>query len=135
MGRILALDFGTKRTGIAWTDEMRISVNPLKTLHPDDAILFIQENKDVIDLIVLGMPVDSYGREIDAEAPILNFRNRLKNAFPEISLTMVDESYTSVEARQFMIRQGYKKKDRERKENIDMFAAAFILQRYLDMGG
>lgn len=132
MGRILAIDFGTKRTGLAWTDELRLSVNPLKTLPPDDVIAFIREHEDEIDIIVLGLPTDKYGRETDSTAPIFNFKNRLQNAFPEIPLDLIDESYTSVEARQYMIRLGYKKKDREKKENIDKFAASFILQRYLD---
>ncbi len=132
MGRILAIDFGTKRTGLAWTDELQISINPLTTLTPDDTILYIREHEGQLERIVLGMPSDALGGDTDSTESIRNFYNRLRNTFPNIPITLIDESYTSREARQYMIEKGYRKKDREKKENIDMFAAAFILQRYMD---
>ncbi len=128
MARILAIDFGTKRTGLAWTDELQLSINPLEAVTPDEAVLFIQQNQDQIETLVLGMPSEA----THSTEAILNFRNRLKNAFPDLAIEMVDESDTSREAREYMIRLGYKKSDRERKENIDKIAAAIILQRYLD---
>ncbi len=132
MGRILAIDYGTKRTGLAWTDALRFSVNPLTAVSPDAAFGFIQQNIQEIDLIVIGMPLDFRGNQTNATESVINFRNRLKNAFPETELVEIDESYTSTEARDYLIQLGYKKKDREKKENVDMVAAAIILQRYLD---
>ncbi len=132
MGRILAIDFGTKRTGLAWTDELQISVNPIDAMTPDEVMTFLETNIDQIALIVLGEPSDTRGMPADSAISIRNFRNRLRNAFPAVDVVLVDESYTSAEALDYMIRWGYKKKDRQKKENIDKFAAAIILQRYLD---
>ncbi len=133
MGRILAIDFGTKRTGLAWTDPLQLSINPLTALSPDEVIEFIRDHEDEIEKLILGFPLESDGSYADATLSVINFKNRLINAFPSLTLVTVDESYSSQEARAYLIQLGYKKKYREKKENIDKVAAAIILQRYLDM--
>ncbi len=133
MGRILAIDFGTKRTGLAWTDPMQISINPLDAVSPEDAFLFIGENIQELDTIVIGMPLEPDASFTNSTQSIINFTNRIKNSFPDLRIEEIDESYTSREAREYMIHFGYKKKDREKKENVDKIAAAIILQRYLDL--
>ncbi len=132
MSRILAIDYGKKRVGLAWTDPLQISINPLETRSPDEAIEFIKEVEPELGKIVLGLPLNAEGNDTNATGMIREYHNRIKNLLPEMEIVWVDESFTSREAIEFMIKFGYKKKDRKKKENVDKFAAAIILQRFMD---
>ena len=134
MGRILAIDFGTKRTGIAVTDPLQIIATPLETVRTFQAIDFLinYQKTEGIDEFVIGMPKDLMNKDTDSTASVRSFINLLKKKFPNHKIHLVDERYTSKLAMDAMIRGGMKKKDRRKKENVDKLSATIILQSYLD---
>ncbi len=132
MARILAIDYGKKRVGLAWTDTLQLSINPLETRSPDEAIRFVQEVEAELERIVLGLPLNAQGEDTNNTEPTRQFYNRLRKLVPDLEIDWVDESFTSQEAVEYMRRAGYKQKDRRKKENVDKFAAAIILQRFMD---
>lgn len=134
MGRILAIDFGTKRTGLAVTDPLQIIASPLETVRTFQAIEFLKnyEQTEGIDEFVIGMPKDLMNKDTDSTASVRSFINLLKKNFPDHSIHQVDERFTSKIAMDAMIAGGMKKKDRQKKENVDKLSAAIILQSYLE---
>lgn len=134
MGRILAIDYGKKRTGIAVTDPLQIIASGLTTVDTQQLFEFLKEytTKEVVDVIVIGEPYNLDGNETDSTAAVKHCIRRLKNSFPETPIVTVDESYTSKNASRAMIEMGMKKKDRQKKENIDLISATIILQEYLN---
>ncbi|MEO9966053.1 MAG: Holliday junction resolvase RuvX [Reichenbachiella sp.] len=134
MGRILAIDFGTKRTGLAVTDPLKIIATPLETVRTFQAIDFLKNyhEKEEIDQFVIGMPKDLMNKDTDSTASVRSFINLLKKNFPNHSIHQVDERYTSKLAMDAMITGGMKKKDRRKKENVDKISAAIILQSFLE---
>ncbi|MFN5423529.1 MAG: Holliday junction resolvase RuvX [bacterium] len=134
MGRILAIDYGKKRTGIAVTDPLQIIASGLKTVDSQQLFEFLKEytNNEIVDVIVIGEPYNLDGKETDSTAAVKHCIRRLKNTFPETPIVTVDESYTSKNASKAMVDMGMKKKDRQKKENIDMMAATIMLQEYLN---
>lgn len=134
MGRILAIDYGKKRTGIAVTDPLQIIASGLTTVDTQQLFEFLKEytTKELVDVIVIGEPYNLDGKETDSTAAVKHCIRRLKNAFPEKHIVTVDESYTSKHASKAMVEMGMKKKDRQKKENIDMIAATIMLQEYLN---
>jgi len=134
MGRILAIDYGTKRVGLAVTDPLRIIASPLETVHSKDVIQFLKEYeaREGIDEIVLGMPKKLDGTDTNATQHVQQFHKNLKKQFPEKPVYLHDERFTSKIALQAMIASGSKKKDRRNKGNIDKVSAAVILQSYLE---
>jgi putative Holliday junction resolvase len=134
MGRILAIDFGTKRVGLAVTDPLRIIASPLETVHAKDVIQYIKDYDatEGIDEIVLGMPKKLDGTSTNATQHVQNFHKNLKKQFPEKPVYLHDERFTSKIALDAMIAAGSKKKDRREKGNIDKVSAAVILQSYLE---
>lgn len=135
MGRILAIDLGTKRTGLAVTDPMKILASPLETI-PTHSLLSYLGNytgKEVVDMILIGYPKSLDGKPTGMTTPVLNLEEKLIKKFPGINIELVDERYTSKMAMQSMITMGSKKKDRREKAgNLDKISAAIILQSYLD---
>lgn len=133
MGRIMAIDYGRKRCGIAVTDELRIIASPYDTvsthLLEDFLKKYFSENE--VDIVVLGEPVDMKGLASEAEKYIKPFMNRFKKLFPSMKLDRFDERFTSKMALQAMIDAGSKKSERRNKGNIDKVSAAIILQDYL----
>lgn len=133
MGRIIAIDHGRKRCGVAVTDPLQISVNPLGTYHPQDLIPELKEyhRREELERIVVGAPSDEYGEPSSHAKEADGFCKRLKKAFPEIPIERSDESFTSREAMGILIKSGVKKKERRDKGRIDRLSACLILERYL----
>lgn len=134
MGRILAIDFGTKRTGLAVTDPLKIIATPLDTVRTFQAIDFLKKYHEAenIEAFVIGMPKDLMNKDTDSTASVRSFINLLKKNFPDHAIHQMDERYTSKIAMAAMISGGMKKKDRQKKENVDKLSATIILQSYLE---
>ena len=135
MGRILAIDLGTKRTGIAVTDILKIVANPLLTVETSKLNAFLEDylSKEEVDTIVVGHPRSLNGSDTQMTQPAINLRGRLANKYPQIKVVLVDERFTSKMAMRSMIEMGSKKKDRREKAgNLDKVSAAIILQTYLN---
>ena len=134
MGRILAIDYGRKRTGLAVTDPLRITANPLLTVETKDLITWLAEYlaKEQVDQVVIGHPTQMNGEESESMNYIRPFMGNFKKQFPNIPLTMYDERFTSVLAHQAMLVGGMKKKDRQNKAAVDKIAACIILEGYMD---
>lgn len=134
MGRVLAIDFGRKRTGLAVTDMLRITANPLITIptHTLEDWLKDYFSKEQVDEVVIGHPRQMNGEDSESMQYIQPFINRFKKVFPDMSLKEYDERFTSVMAHQAMIAGGMKKKQRQDKTVVDKLAACIILEGYLD---
>ncbi len=133
MSRILAIDYGIKRTGIAVTDELQIIASGLTTIPSETAIAFLRDyfaKEDVIKVLI-GEPMQMNGQPSESTAIIEKFVSKFKNAFPEIKVDRVDERFTSKMAIQTMIDSGLKKKQRQNKALVDEIAATIMLQDYL----
>ena len=133
MGRILAIDFGEKRTGIAVTDELQIIASGLTTIPTENVISFLQDyiSKENIELFVVGKPKQMDNSDSQSEALIIPFLEKLTKNIPSISVQRVDERFTSKMAFQTMIDSGLKRKQRRNKGLIDEISATIILQSYL----
>ena len=133
MARILAIDYGGKRTGLAVTDPLQIIATGLATIESRELIPYLKKyfSTESVELIVIGLPKnwdesDTHGTPL-VEAAI----KKLTKEFPSIPLKTVDERYTSKMAKDAMLQMGMKKKDRQVKGNVDIIAATIILQEYL----
>ncbi len=133
MARILAIDYGGKRTGIAVTDPMQIIATGLTTIASHELIPFLKKyfSQEAVELVIIGLPKnwdesDTHGTPL-AEAAI----KRIQKAFPEMPLKTVDERYTSKMAKDAMLQMGMKKKDRRDKKLVDEIAATILLQEYM----
>ena len=133
LGRILAIDFGKKRTGIAVTDELQIIASGLTTVNTDDLIPFLKEyiSKNKVDLFLVGKPKQMDNTDSESEALILPFIKKLENQIPKIPFLRIDERFTSKMAFQTMIDGGLNKKQRRNKALVDEISATIILQSYL----
>lgn len=134
MSRVLAIDYGTKRVGLAVTDPLKIIASPLDTIHAKDAADFVKNycEKEKVEAIVVGEPKKMNNEASDVEKHIIAFINRLNKILPSINIVRIDERFTSKMAFQAMIDGGLKKKDRQNKGTIDKVSATLILQTYLD---
>lgn len=132
--RILCIDYGAKRTGIAVTDPMKIIATALTTIDTKDIFPFLKKytTEESVERILIGAPVNLDSSETHATPLVQQFLNRLKKELPNIPLETVDERYTSKLAMRAMIDMGMKKKDRRIKGNVDQIAAAIMLQEYLE---
>lgn len=135
MPRVLAIDLGTKRTGIAVTDPLKMLANPLETIETATLIDFLKVYfaKEQVDTIVLGLPIRLNGQDNEMTPKVMALKSVLEKTFPTLKLELIDERFTSKMAMQSMIAMGTKKKDRREKAgNLDKMSAAIILQSYLD---
>ena len=134
MGRILAIDYGLKRTGIAVTDPLRIIATPLETVVTANLFQFLTSylQKENVDEFVVGMPKTLSNEDSEIAPTVRKFVENLKVKFPEKSVHLADERFTSSMAMQAMIDGGMKKKDRQVKGNIDKISATIILQSFID---
>jgi len=134
MERLIGIDFGRKRTGIAVSDPLRIFASPLETVLTANIIEYLQKYAagETIVRFVVGYPINMNGKPSEAAADIDAFLPRLKKAFPEVEVVLEDERFTSVLAHRAMIDGGMKAKDRRDKMSVDKISAAIILQSYLD---
>ena len=133
MPRILAIDFGKKRTGIAVTDELQIIASGLTTVNTSELIPFLKEYvaKEKVELFLVGKPKQMNNSDSESEALILPFLKKLENLFPQIPIKRIDERFTSKMAFQTMIDSGMKKQQRRNKAMVDEISATIILQSYL----
>lgn len=136
MGRVMAIDYGLKRTGLAVTDPLRIISTPLDTVQSVSLLKFIKDysQKEVVDEFVVGMP-KTLGNEDSSIAPaVRRFIVELKKIFPDKPVHLMDERFTSSIAKRTLIEGGMKKKDRQNKANIDKVSATIILQDFMTSG-
>ena len=133
MGRILAIDYGTKRTGIAVTDEMQIIASGLTTVDTKDLLVFLKgyAETEQVEKFVVGEPKQMDNTASESEVHIQKFLEKLAKELPQIPVERVDERFTSKMAFQTMIDGGLKKKQRQNKALIDEISATLILQSYL----
>ena len=133
MARILAIDYGVKRTGIAVTDELQIIASGLITVKTDELIKFLIDytNKEQVELFIVGLPKQMNNSDSENEKHILSFLKQLKKSLPKIPIKRIDERFTSKIAFQTMIDSGLKKKQRRNKGLVDEISATIILQSYL----
>ena len=135
MPRVLAIDLGTKRTGLAVTDPLKITCNPLETIETSKLMPYLQAYcaKEEVEVLVLGHPTRLNGQPNEMTPLVLALKEKLELAFPAQKVVLIDERYTSKMAMQTMIAMGSKKKDRREKVgNLDKVSAAIILQSYLE---
>jgi putative Holliday junction resolvase len=134
MSRILAIDYGTKRIGLAVTDPMQIFASPLGTVSPKEFDTFLVEylKKEEVNDFVIGYPVQMNNQASESVNYINPFIKKLKKTYPEKYIHLVDERFTSHMALRTMIDGGVKKKDRQDKSMVDKISAAIILQSFLD---
>lgn len=137
MGRILAIDYGTKRTGLAVTDPLRIIATALETVETTGLINFLAKyfQKETVDEVVIGMPKQMNNTDSEMAPAVRKFIELFSKTFPEKPIQTIDERFTSSIAQRAMITGGMKKKDRQVKGNVDKISATLILQDYLQMKG
>ncbi|MEW5676058.1 Holliday junction resolvase RuvX [Flavobacterium enshiense] len=133
MPRILAIDYGQKRTGIAVTDELQIIASGLTTIPSETVLLFLTDyfQKEKVEKVLIGEPKQMNGEPSESTAVIEAFVEKFKVSFPNMILERVDERFTSKMAFQTMIDSGLKKKQRQNKALIDEISATIMLQDYL----
>jgi putative Holliday junction resolvase len=133
MPRILAIDYGIKRTGVAVTDEMQIIASGLTTVPSETAFAFLKEyfSKEYVIKVLIGEPKQMNGLASESTPIIEKFVADFKTTFPEMKVERVDERFTSKMAFQTMIDSGLKKKQRQNKALVDEIAATILLQDYL----
>lgn len=135
MARVLAIDLGTKRTGLAVTDPLKITANPLETIETEKLLTYLQAYcaKEEVEALVLGHPTRLNGQDNEMTPKVLKLKEDLEKTFPNKIIVLIDERFTSKMAMQTMIAMGSKKKDRKEKAgNLDKVSAAIILQSYLE---
>lgn len=134
VARILAIDYGRKRCGIAVTDPLRIIASGLCVVHPDELMTFLKDymTTEEVDLIVLGLPFHEDGNPAQLHAEVLQLGSRLQRELPKIQLDYRDERYTSRMAVDIIRMSGAKRKKRQDKATVDKVSAGLILQDYLE---
>jgi putative holliday junction resolvase len=137
MARIMAIDYGLKRTGIAVTDPLQIIATGLTTVESPKLIAFLKEymRKEVVELILMGEPKNWDDSDTHATPLVRQIVQRLLKEFPAVPLKMVDERFTSKLASRAMVEMGMKKKQRRNKALVDEIAATIMLQEYLGRAG
>ena len=133
MGRILAIDYGKKRTGLAVTDPLRIIATPLDTVLTNDLLSYLAAyvKKETVDEFVVGMPKTLKNEDSEIAPLVRVFVEELQKIYPQKKIHLEDERFTSRMAMQAMIEGGMKKKDRQVKGNVDKISATIILQSFL----
>lgn len=134
MGRILAIDYGAKRTGLAVTDPLQIIANGLTTVETAKLVPFLQDylQKEQVERIIVGLPKQMNGQESDNMKNIVPFVNRMKKLYPNLPIEYHDERFTSVLAHRVMLDSGIGKKARQNKALVDEISATIILQSYME---
>ena len=133
MGRILAIDYGTKRTGLAVTDPLRIIATALDMVETPKLIDYLKRyfNTEEVERVIIGLPKRLNNTDSEIAPAVRKFVEKFKINFPEKPIQTVDERFTSSMAQQAMIDGGMKKKDRQVKGNVDKISAVIILQSYM----
>jgi putative Holliday junction resolvase len=136
MGRVLAIDYGKKRTGIAVSDPLRIIATPLETVATHELLSFLKSytQKETVDEFVIGMPKTLMNKDSEIAPLVRRFIEVLKKNFPDKPVHEADERFTSSMAQRALIDGGMKKKDRQVKGNVDKVSATIILQSFMTYG-
>ena len=134
MPRILSIDYGSKRTGLAVTDPLKIIASGLAGIHTKDLENFLIDyfKKEDVEKVIIGRPTNWDDSDTHATPLVQAFVNRFKKVFPNMPIVKVDERYTSKLAVQSMVESGMKKKNRQNKNLVDEIAATIMLQEYLN---
>jgi putative holliday junction resolvase len=134
MGRIIAIDYGSKRVGIAVTDELQLIATPLATVHSKDIFSFLKDyfSREIVECIVVGDPRQLNNKPSESVAVIDPFVKRLIKEFPELTVERIDERFTSKIATNSIRESGVNRKRRKDKALVDTISATLILQSYLD---
>lgn len=137
MSRIICIDYGLKRTGIAVTDPLQIIATGLTTIHPKDLITFLKDYfaREQVELILIGWPTNWDDSATHATAHVEKCIKELQKHFPQLPVKKVDERYTSKMAKDAMLEMGLKKMQRRNKALVDEIAATIMLQEYLRVNG
>lgn len=133
MGRILSIDYGKKRTGLAVTDPLKIIATGLTTVETPKLMAFLKDYiaREGVEQVIIGMPTNMDDSDTHATPLVRNFILQFKKAFPTLPISGVDERFTSRMATQAMLNMGLKKKQRQNKALVDEIAATIMLQEYL----
>ena len=133
MPRILAIDYGGKRTGLAVTDPLKIIATGLETIESRDLVAWLKNyfSREEVELIIIGLPKNWDESDTHATPLVEAAIKKIQKEFPSMAIKTVDERYTSKMAKDAMLEMGMKKKDRRDKKNVDLIAATIILQEYL----
>lgn len=134
MAKILALDYGAKRTGIAATDDLQIIASGLCTVETPQLLPFLGDyfQKNKVEALVLGYPTRLDGSDTNNTKPVEELAKKLKNKYPDLIIHFEDERFTSKMARESMLQMGLKKKNRQKKEILDEISAVLILRDFLE---
>lgn len=134
MAKILAIDYGKVRTGLAETDPLQIIASPMKTVPTKELFKFLDDylNQDKVEDVVIGLPMRAHGVPGEIEEDIQKFIKKFSNKFPNIKIHREDESYTSIRASEAIFASGAKKKKRREKGIIDRVSASLILQQFME---
>ena len=133
MGRLLAIDYGIKRTGLAVSDPMRIIATALDTVETQNLATYLRQyfSKEQVDRVVIGIPRRFNNAPSETAEAVKAFILHFREQFPGMSIEEIDERFTTVRAHEAMIAGGMKKKDRKVKGNVDQISATLILQEYM----
>lgn len=134
MGRLLAIDYGQKRVGLAVSDNDKIIATALETVAENEVLNYLKEyiGKESVEIFVLGMPKKLDNSPSSNAAAVEKFQKKLETAFPDIPISLEDERFTSSLALDAMISGGMSKKNRRNKANVDKISAVLILQTYME---
>lgn len=134
MGRILAIDYGKKRTGIAVTDTLQLIAGGLGTIATSSLMAFLTEyfSKEKVDKVIIGYPIQTNGKESENLPRVKAFTQKLKKTHPGIPVEWYDERFTSLIAQKAIVNSHLKKKQRQNKSLVDEISATIILQDYME---
>lgn len=134
MGRILSIDYGTRRTGVAVTDPLQLIASPLETVASHELMQFLESyfKAEEVDIMVVGLPRQADGSDSESMRPLQFFVQAFRKRFPAIKVEWMDERYTSKMAKEAMLSGGMKKKDRREKGRVDQISASLILQSWME---
>lgn len=134
LSRIIAIDYGTRRTGIAVTDPGQMIASPMETVATHELMLYLADyfKKEVVETLVVGFPTQTDGSDSESMKPLRFFVQAFKKRFPGVSVEWMDERFTSKMAMDAMIMGGMKKSQRRVKGNIDKISASLILQSWME---
>lgn len=134
MGRLLAIDYGRKRTGIAVTDPLQLIANGLTTVATHELTDFLKDyvSREAVDEIIVGLPVQTNGQASENQQRVRQFVARLRKLMPDVPVVFYDERFTSVLAHRAMIDGGLRQKQRRDKALVDTISATIILQSYME---
>ncbi|WP_345112785.1 Holliday junction resolvase RuvX [Hymenobacter algoricola] len=134
MGRILAIDYGNKRVGLAVTDPLQLIASPLETIHSQDLLAYVKayHQRDPLEALVVGMPRTLLNEDTNVTSAVVGLIRTLRRELPALPVHEIDERFTSRMAHAAMLAGGLSKKDRRDKATVDRVSATLILQSFLE---